>query len=90
EKVVDTIHTRNEIYSGPEVESGPDLVVVPKSGYNLRGKIGGELYEESPFQGMHNRSAFLFASGPIKKHMPEKPHVEDVAKMLNKQNEVLG
>ncbi|MFP4634134.1 MAG: alkaline phosphatase family protein [Candidatus Aenigmatarchaeota archaeon] len=84
EKVVKEVHRGEDIYKGEEVGKAPDLVVVPKSGYRLRGKMEEKVFEDDSFQGMHNRDAFMYAKGPVKEHMPDKPHVEDFVPMINK------
>lgn len=80
-EVVGTVWERDEIYEGSEVDGAPDLVLVPNSGYNLRGKVSKELFEESPFTGMHDPNAFLYArnsAGPV----PDEPSVEDFVPVL--------
>ncbi len=82
EKVASDVYEREEIYHGKEIEKAPDLVLVPESGYNLRGKLSDETFEESPFSGMHNGEAFLYGKGD-KINLPDEPTVEDVVPLLN-------
>lgn len=82
EKVVSEIWERGEIYHGEQIEKAPDLVLVPNTGYNLRGKLSDEVFEESPFTGMHSRNAFLYYRGDNAK-LPKNPNVEDVVPLLN-------
>ncbi len=79
--VVSETWKKEEIYHGGQVDKAPDLVVVPNSGYNLRGKLSEELFEDSPFTGMHDRNAFLYARGN-RFDVPESPSVEDVVPMM--------
>ncbi|MBS1262955.1 MAG: hypothetical protein MAG715_00120 [Methanonatronarchaeales archaeon] len=54
ESVIDSVHTREELYEGPRVESGPDLVAHPVDGYDLKASFGeGPLTSEGPRTGMH-------------------------------------
>lgn len=82
ERVISEIYEKDEIYHGDQIKKAPDLVLVPESGYNLRGKLSDEVFEESPFSGMHNRRAFLYGKGD-KINLPKKPTVEDVVSLLN-------
>lgn len=82
ESVVSEIYGREEIYHGGQIGKAPDLVLVPESGYNLRGKLSDETFEESPFTGMHNREAFLYGKGGGIE-LPGQPTVEDVTSLLN-------
>jgi len=82
EAVIDEILTKDEIYHGDQMGKAPDLVLVPNSGYNLRGKLSDEVFEESPFTGMHNREAFLYVRSN-ELEVPGSPTVEDVVPMIN-------
>lgn len=66
EHVIQRIFTREEAYSGPFAESGPDLLLVPRHGYDLKGRPGaGEIFGERRFQGMHTwDDAFFFSRDP--------------------------
>ncbi|HER44462.1 MAG TPA: hypothetical protein ENO08_08390 [Candidatus Eisenbacteria bacterium] len=63
ERVIRRIFTGGEAYSGPLAGRGPDLLLVPRHGYDLKGRPGaGEIFGERRFQGMHTwDNAFLFA-----------------------------
>lgn len=82
EMVVKEVLSREEIYRGDHVDKAPDLVLIPNSGYNLRGKLSDEIFEESPFTGMHNRDAFLTVNNPGVE-VPESPGVEDIVPIMN-------
>ncbi|MHA1886808.1 MAG: alkaline phosphatase family protein [Promethearchaeota archaeon] len=85
EKVIKKIHKRDDIYKGKCVEGAPDLVLIPNKGFNLRGKISENIFEESPFTGMHNPEAFLFVKNKEnEKIVPEEPSVEDVVPIIKK------
>lgn len=85
EKVIKKMKKKEDIYKGKNMDRAPDLVAIPNKGFNLRGKMKKELYEESPFTGMHNPEAFLFVKNKKnKKIVPAKPSVEDVASITKK------
>lgn len=79
-EVINKIYRRDEIYSGEQVKSAPDLVLISNEGYNLRGKMSPKIFEKSELQGMHNQNAFLFAK---KKDLPNEPKLEDVYTLIN-------
>ena len=66
EHVIRRIFAREEAYSGPFAGRGPDLLLVPKNGYDLKGNPGpGEIFGERRFQGMHTwDNAFFFSLDP--------------------------
>lgn len=84
EKIIHEIREKEEIYNGEQTNKAPDLVLVPKPGYNLRGKLTQTLYEESPMTGMHNREAFIYGKGDQIK-IPQNPTVEDVVPTMKKK-----
>ncbi|NOQ53848.1 MAG: hypothetical protein GQ558_04490 [Thermoplasmata archaeon] len=54
EKMVAAIHKRDDIYSGPWVENGPDIVLEPKWGYDFKGAVNKEtLTGRTALCGMH-------------------------------------
>ena len=63
-KVVERVWRRDEIYSGPETPHGPDLVVTPRRGVDVKGAIKKtEPFGRSHFTGMHTwDDAFFWAA----------------------------
>jgi predicted AlkP superfamily phosphohydrolase/phosphomutase len=63
EHVIRRIFTRDETYSGPIAERGPDLLLIPRNGYDLKSRPGaGGMFGERRFQGMHTwDDAFFFS-----------------------------
>ena len=63
ERIIRRIFTRQEVYSGPFAERGPDLLLVPRHGYDLKGRPGAAgIFGERRFQGMHTwDDAFFFS-----------------------------
>lgn len=64
EFAVDRVLTREEAYCGPAFAQAPDLIVLPRDGYDLKADLKKErLFERGIFTGMHTFSdAFLFFS----------------------------
>lgn len=56
--VVREVKRKEDTYQGEYVDQAPDLVAIPQQGFNLRGKLGQDVFEKSPMQGMHNHEAF--------------------------------
>lgn len=62
EPVIDRVEIASGIYSGQHVESGPDLIAVPNRGYDLKGRMSGQVFAEAGLlSGMHTHDdAFVF------------------------------
>ena len=63
--VVHRIFDTRDIYTGPHVEKGPDLIVLSEHGYDMKGSIKKkEIFGRSILQGMHTwDDAFFWAAG---------------------------
>lgn len=63
EKVIDKVYFREEIYSGPYLESAADIIAHPKRGYDLKGRAEKtDIFENSHLNGMHTfDDAFISA-----------------------------
>ena len=62
-KVVNCVFDTEEIYSGPEVPKGPDLIVLSEYGFDMKGSVKKkEVFGRSNLQGMHTwDDAFFWA-----------------------------
>ena len=62
-KVVNCVFDTEEIYSGPEVSNGPDLIVLSEYGFDMKGSVKKkEVFGRSNLQGMHTwDDAFFWA-----------------------------
>jgi predicted AlkP superfamily phosphohydrolase/phosphomutase len=78
EEVIDKIYQKEEIYQGPYVDRAPDLVCLPKDGYDLKSGIEKkEMFGRTIFTGMHTwHDAFCIL--PDKIHFPGKPSIEQL------------
>ena len=56
---------REEVFAGPYASHGPDIVVEPHWGYDLKANlVGDEVFSQSPINGMHTyEDAFLCVRG---------------------------
>jgi len=63
QKVVRRVFDARDVYSGPHVPSGPDLIVLSEPGFDLKGSVKKrETFGRSSFQGMHTwDDAFFWA-----------------------------
>jgi predicted AlkP superfamily phosphohydrolase/phosphomutase len=63
-KVVREVFDTEEIYSGPHIASGPDLIVLSEYGFDMKGSVKKkELFGRSNLQGMHTwDDAFFWAN----------------------------
>lgn len=88
EKVIKKIYRKNDIYHGEYVVNAPDLVLLPNSGYSLRGSMGKrDLFEnDSIIVGMHTQQdAFLFVKNDENKDIvPQNPNVENITSIIQK------
>jgi predicted AlkP superfamily phosphohydrolase/phosphomutase len=54
EPVIQSIFEREDLYQGPYREAGPDLVCIPRPGYDLKGNLRKEeVFTVDVFKGMH-------------------------------------
>lgn len=82
EKVIDKIHQKEEIYRGPYLDRAPDLVCLPRDGYDLKGGIEKKgVFGRTIFEGMHTwHDAFCVL--PERIELPEKPSIEQLAEHI--------
>jgi predicted AlkP superfamily phosphohydrolase/phosphomutase len=79
-RVVRKVFLSEEIYSGPQAEKGPDLVVLGEPGYDMKGSVKKkEVFSRSDLQGMHTwDDAFFWAAAD---HGPDLA-IKDIAKTI--------
>ncbi len=82
ENVIDRIYEKQEIYSGPYVGIGPDLVCLPKDGYDLKGSLEkSEIFGQNVFTGMHTwQDAFCLLPENIT--FSEKPFIQNLTEFI--------
>ena len=85
EKIIEKVFLRDEVYSGPFVGQGPDLVVLSKPGFDLKGSVAKkEVFGKTKLAGMHTWDDAFFWSR-------EKPkddlNITDLAEIILKKFE---
>jgi predicted AlkP superfamily phosphohydrolase/phosphomutase len=64
EKIVRRVFKGKDVYRGPFVSQGPDLLLVPRNGYDMKGRLGRpSMIAERRLQGMHTWDDAFFFSG---------------------------
>ena len=87
EKIINTIHRKEEIYEGPLIDQAPDLVLISNKGFNLKASLKSDnVFEDSIFTGKHTQhDAFLLLNKSIpEKIAKRKPAVSDVYGIIEK------
>lgn len=66
-KVIRHVFRGADVYSGPLVPRGPDLVLVPEPGFDLKGSVKKkDVFGRTNLEGMHTwEDAFFWANGPV-------------------------
>jgi len=66
-KVVRRVFDTAEIYSGPHLPSGPDLIVLSESGFDMKGSVKKkDIFGRTTLQGMHTwDDAFFWSTGNV-------------------------
>jgi len=80
EHVVDKVFERNEVYEGPFSANGPDLIGVPKYGFDIKAAPKKmELFGRTALTGMHTwDDAFLWSS----QKPPDNLNITNVAELI--------
>ena len=84
-KVIKYLYRKDDIYSGPCLEDGPDLVLIAESGFNLKAAMAFEgLVGKGPFTGKHTyEDAFLAGNKEnIAANLGDQPSVIDAGKLI--------
>ncbi len=84
-RVIRDVYRKEDIYTGPYIESAPDLILVAERGFNLKGKIGSDsLYSKGIFTGKHTQdTAFVLLKGPYDPaKLPQVPKVSDISRLI--------
>jgi len=84
EKIIKYTFTGEETYKGPFSSQGPDLLLVPHDGFDLKGKVGSHEYSgDRKLQGMHTwENAFFFSLDPSLLEGANELNIVDVASKI--------
>lgn len=79
-KVVRYVFDAEEVYSGPYVSKGPDLIVLSEYGFDMKGSVKKkELFGRTSLQGMHTwDNAFFWAN----KKQNQELSISDIANII--------
>ncbi|HEY0603497.1 MAG TPA: alkaline phosphatase family protein [Herpetosiphonaceae bacterium] len=83
EPMVERVYTREELYQGPYAETGADLVLAMRDGYDPKGPFGKPqlTFKGNSLVGMHTTpDALLYIQGL--RGVEQRPHITDVAPTL--------
>ena len=82
DEIIDQIYEKEEIYDGPHTHMAPDLVCLPKDGYDLKGSLEKkEVFGYNLFKGMHTwHDAFCILPENIRFH--KKPSVQNLTEYI--------
>jgi len=82
DKPIERVFRGEELYTGYYVKQAPDLVLLPRRGFDLKGTITQQtIAGRSSLTGMHTHDdAVLFVNRPVAKR--EKAHIVDLAPTL--------
>ncbi|MGB6065929.1 MAG: alkaline phosphatase family protein [Desulfomonilaceae bacterium] len=83
------VRTKEKVYHGDCLHFAPDLVVIPRPGYDLKATLSVAAFTKKDiFTGMHTHDdAFLIVNSPALSEALPKPKITDVAGLVN---EALG
>lgn len=87
-QVIRDIHRAGDIYRGPLLDRGPDLVLVAETGFNLRaGMKAPDVFGRGIFTGKHTLDdAFLYTiEGVDRGGLGDPPDVEQVAGLIGRK-----
>jgi predicted AlkP superfamily phosphohydrolase/phosphomutase len=82
DRVVDKVFFREEIFTGPYAVQGPDLYVLPRYGFDLKGTLKKTaVFGTSHFTGMHTYDdAHVFTTGEC----PDPVSIDKIAAMVTR------
>jgi len=86
-KVIRDIYRKEQIYSGPYLDDGPDMILVGAAGFDLKARLKvQQLTGRGAFTGKHTQdSAFLLIKGLADAAIvPDDPAVSDIKGIIEK------
>ncbi|MBW8017475.1 MAG: hypothetical protein FVQ82_14950 [Planctomycetes bacterium] len=84
-KAIKHIYRKEDVYSGPYIDEGADLILIAESGINLKGAMGAkQMTGKGPFTGKHTLDdAFLLINKKIDAgQLPPTPSVIDAGQYI--------
>ena len=90
-KVIRDVYRKEQIYSGPYLDDGPDLVLVGNAGFDLKAKLKAQhLTGKGTFTGKHTQdSAFLLVRGLADAAIiPDDPAVSNIKGIIEENTDL--
>jgi len=85
-KVIKYIYRKEDVYSGPHLDSAPDMILIADKGFNLKGSMAAQqLADKGPFTGKHTyHNAFLLARNKqaVSDFIGDHPSVIDAGRLI--------
>ena len=84
-KVIKYVYRKEDVYSGPYLESAPDMILIADKGFNLKGAMAaGKLTDKGPFTGKHNYHQAFFITNykAMDTSLNDNPSVIDAGKLI--------
>lgn len=84
DKVFSQVLSKEEVYSGSAFSLAPDLIVIPRNGYDPKAWLNADAASMTDiFTGMHTHDdAFLIVNNPALTGRLPSPHITDVAGLV--------
>jgi predicted AlkP superfamily phosphohydrolase/phosphomutase len=84
EKIVRRVFDADDVYVGPLAPQGPDLLLIPKNGYDMKGRLRSpSIVGERRLQGMHTwDDAFFYSARSDLVPKTDEPTIVDVPRMV--------
>ena len=84
-RVIQKIYRKESLYSGKYLDSASDLVLLPRSGFNLKAKLtAGGLSSNDIFTGRHSYEGAFFLAGNDEGQLPNDSSVIDIGLVIEK------
>ncbi len=85
EVVCRQVMKREEVFSGPYAEQGPDIIIDPCDGYDLKAKLGaGHMFEKGPRTGMHTYGDAMLLTGSNLRSISKAEDIAEVGARVAK------
>jgi len=84
-KVIKHIYRKEDVYDGPCVENGPDMVLIAEKGFNLKGAMASQrVADKGPFTGKHTYedAMLLINNKQIASKLRDRLSVIDAGKLI--------
>ncbi|MCK4851148.1 MAG: hypothetical protein KAT11_07350, partial [Phycisphaerae bacterium] len=85
QRVIKHVYRKEDIYAGPYLGQGPEMILLAEKGFNLKGSMASEqLAGKGPFTGKHTYpNAFLLVSNKdLLGDFTDQPSVIDAGKFI--------